>query len=440
MKAKFLRDAVLIICSSTISSNVFAQEAIEEPAKKPNVIIILVDDMGYGGLSCFDNKNYQTPEIDRLAADGLKMTDFHSNGSVCSPTRAAMMTGRYQQRSGLAEVVRADPKAASHQLGIHDKEWTFPEALKQAGYTSAIFGKWHLGYKPKYNPIKHGFDEFIGFVSGNIDAYSHRDQESVKDWWHGEKLTPFQARASKIERGPRKGTIHESAPEETYSNNPEDEDFLMRHFVLPVDQGVGMIRKKVEELGIADNTMIWFISDNGADRHNHTMSSLTRNSKGSFYEGGHRVPAILWAPSKVKAGSTSDELMLTFDLMPTTLKLAGVDTPEGFKFDGEDIAPAIFNGETLVERPVLWNRRTNGALRLGDFKLVVHGKNGADELFDMSKDPQEQNDIVMQNTDKAKELKEIYDKLLAETRKDSPYTNSSSKKKSKEKKGSNKLK
>jgi len=316
--------------------------------------------------------------------------------------------------------------------------------------------------------VKHGFDQFKGFISGNIDAYSHRDQESVKDWWHGEKLTkvegyhtdlinshsiqfieenkdkpfflyvshgaphyPFQARASKIQRGPRKGTVHESAPKETYSDNPGDEDFLMRHFVLPVDEGVGMIRKKVEELGIADNTMIWFISDNGADPHNYTKSAQTRNSKGSFYEGGHRVPAILWAPDKVKAGSVSDELMLTFDLMPTTLQLAGVETPDGFTFDGADLAPVLFSNEALPERTILWNRRTRGALRRGDYKLVVHSKNGADELFD---------NIAKQNAEKVTELRDAYNALVSETREDSPYKEISSKKKGRGGKGSGKRK
>jgi len=413
----FLGNAAILLCSSTLPLTTISAE----PVTKPNVIIILVDDMGYGGVSCFDNKNYKTPEIDRLAAEGLKMTDFHSNGSVCSPTRAAMMTGRYPQRSGLAEVVRADPKASSHKIG------------------------------------KHGFDEFIGFVSGNVDAYSHRDQENVKDWWHGDKLTeeegyhtdiinsnavkfieenkdnpfflyvshgaphyPFQARASKIERGPNKGTIHKSAPKETYSNNPTDADFLMRHFILPVDEGVGMIRKKVEELGISNNTMIWFISDNGADPHNHTQSSLTRDTKASFYEGGHRVPAILWSPTKVKPGTVSNELMLTFDLMPTTIKLAGVTTPEGLKFDGRDIAPALFHNKTLPDTTTLWNRGKKGALRQGGLKLIIDNK-GQTELYDLTKDPQEKNNLTDRQKDRVKEMKATYNALLAETRKDSPY-------------------
>ena len=158
------------------------------PTPPPNVIVIMVDDMGYGGVSCFDNRHFETPEIDRMAADGIKLTDFHSNGSLCSPTRAALMTGRYQQRSGCDEVVNADPAEPMHHVGLHDREWTFAEAMKSAGYATGILGKWHLGYKPEFNPLKHGFDEFNGFVSGNIDAHSHRDRMGVEDWWDGEVL------------------------------------------------------------------------------------------------------------------------------------------------------------------------------------------------------------------------------------------------------------
>ena len=156
--------------------------------RPPNVIVVMVDDMGYGGLSCFDNPYYKTPEIDRLIADGMKLTDFHSNGVVCSPTRAAFMTGRYQQRSGLDEVVNADPRVAMHHIGMHEKEWTMAEALKEAGYATGIMGKWHLGYKPEYNPTLHGFDSFNGFISGNIDAHSHRDRMGKEDWWQGTVL------------------------------------------------------------------------------------------------------------------------------------------------------------------------------------------------------------------------------------------------------------
>jgi len=447
---------------SLLAADNSSELAEKTEAKKPNIIIIMADDMGYGGVSCFDNQHYKTPEIDRLAEEGMKLTDFHSNGSVCSPTRAALMTGRYQQRSGLDNVVNADPAIPMHHVGIHDKEWTYPEAMKEGGYKTGIFGKWHLGYKPEYNPLNHGFDEFIGFISGNIDAHSHLDRVNTKDWWKGKKLmaeegyhtdlinshaidfidkhkdspfflyvahgsphSPFQARGSKIQRGASKGQVPVGAPQETYSDKPGSDDWLMRHFVLPVDEGVGAIREKVIELGLADHTIILFISDNGADRNNGTDSKLTREKKGSFYEGGHRVPAVIWSPSKITKGSVSDELMLTFDLMPTSMKLAGISTPEGLEFDGRDISLALFENKTLPLTTTMWNRAfKGGALRQGDLKIVVNNVKGGKatiELYDLSKDPQEKNNLANDQPEKTQAMRAIYDKMLSETRAENPY-------------------
>ena len=144
--------------------------------------------MGYGGLSCYDNQYYQTPEIDRLASEGLHLTDYHSNGSVCSPTRAALMTGRYQFRSDCHVVINADPKTADHERGLAQKERTIAEALRTKGYATSICGRWYLGYQPQFNPMHQGFDDFKGFISGNIDAHSHYDRMQNFDWWQGNKL------------------------------------------------------------------------------------------------------------------------------------------------------------------------------------------------------------------------------------------------------------
>ncbi len=428
--------------------------------QKPNVIVIMVDDMGYGGVSCFDNKNFTTPEIDRLCKDGMKLNSFYSNGSVCSPTRAALMTGRYQQRSGCDAVVNADPEVAMHHIGIHDKEWTFAEAMKSAGYTTGIMGKWHLGYKPEHSPFKHGFDQFNGFISGNIDAHSHFDRMNVKDWWQGEELkdqpgyhtdiindeaikfieknkdepfflyvahgsphSPHQARASKIERGPNKGEIPSWAPDETYSNNKTADDWLIRHFILPVDEGVGLIRQKLDELEIADNTIIWFMSDNGGTKKNHTMSPLTRGSKSMFYEGGIRVPGIVWAPGRVKAGSESNEVILTFDIMPTSMEVSGITAPDKLKLDGRDVTPAIFENKELEPVTHFWSMkvagRDGGALRKGFWKLVVNKKNN--EIFNLESDPQETTDLSLELPEKVKEMRAVYDRMLKETSADSPY-------------------
>jgi arylsulfatase A-like enzyme len=432
------------------------------PASRPNIIVIMADDMGYGGVSCFDNQNFKTPEIDRLAADGIKLTGFHSNGSLCSPTRAALMTGRYQQRSGCDEVVNADPAEPMHHVGLSHQEWTFPEAMKSAGYATAIYGKWHLGYKPEFNPLNHGFDEFNGFVSGNIDAHSHLDRMDTPDWWQGKELkdepgyytdlitkhaldfidrrnaepfflyvahgvphSPHQARGSAITRGPEKGSVPSWAPVEIYSNNPGDEDWLIRHFIRPLDESVGQIRAKLEALGIAENTIVWFVSDNGGTKGNHTTSPLTKESKGSFFEGGIRVPGIVWAPGRIKAASISDELIMSFDIMPTSMALAGVKAPEGHQIDGMDVSAALFRNESLPSAKRLWSMKNRGALRDGSWKLVV---NGADNLlFDLKKDPQETKDLASEYPERTEDMRKTYDAMLKETVADSPYPKSGDK-------------
>ena len=155
---------------------------------KPNFIIIMADDMGYGDAGCYGGE-IPTPNLDRMAKEGMRFTDFHSSGNVCSPTRAGLMTGRYQQRAGIPGVINADPKVGAHHHGLHpEKEITFSKLLKQAGYATAICGKWHLGYTKNFNPVHHGFDRFNGFVSGNIDFHSHYDRMGVFDWWDGLEL------------------------------------------------------------------------------------------------------------------------------------------------------------------------------------------------------------------------------------------------------------
>jgi arylsulfatase A-like enzyme len=424
--------------------------AAERP---PNIIVIMVDDMGYGGVSCYDNPHFKTPEIDRLASEGLLLTDFHSNGSVCSPTRAALMTGRYQYRSGCHVVINADPSHPDHVRGLRQEEWTFAEAMKTAGYATAVYGKWHLGYTSEFHPLHHGFDEFAGFISGNIDAHSHYDRVNTFDWWQGDELkdepgyhtdlitehtidfiernkdqpffiyaahgaphSPHQARGSKIQRGPGKGEIPPWGKDEPeYSNEPDDGNWLIKHFILPVDEGVGRIRQRIEDLGLAKDTIIWFISDNGGTRKNLTKSPQTRGGKGAVFEGGHRVPGIVWAPGRVTPGNSS-ALVIGMDIMPTSMALAGVSAPKGVQLDGIDIGPALFEGETLLDRPVIWGRSTkNMALRKGPWKLVNRS------LYNLDSDPRETTDVAAQHPERveamAREMQEIFKEALH----DSPY-------------------
>jgi len=421
------------------------------PTNPPNLIIILADDMGWGGLSCYDNQFFETPEIDRLASEGLRLTDFHSNGTVCSPTRAALMTGRYQYRSGCHVVINADRSHIDHNRGLPDQEWTLAEALKSAGYNTAIFGKWHLGYKPEFNPTRHGFDQFNGFISGNIDAHSHYDRVLVKDWWqnnkvedepgyhtdlitdhtlefirrnkdrpffiyaaHGTPHSPHQARASLIQRGPQKGKIPAGETPTEYSNNPRDDNWLIKHFVLPVDEGLGRIRRELNKLGLAENTILWFISDNGGTKGNYSTSPMTREGKASLYEGGHRVPGIVWAPGRVTPGICS-ELIVGMDLMPTSLSIAKVNQPKGVVLDGIDVGPALFDSKPLPVRPVIWGKGLVGALRVGHWKLVKN------KLYHLGDDPTETKDLAAQYPQRLRQMVKKRQAIFTDAIEDSPY-------------------
>jgi len=441
---------IWIACLTGVLPACLAQKSV--PQGKPNVIIILADDMGYGGLSCYDNPYFKTPEIDRLAAEGLLLRDFHSNGTVCSPTRAALMTGRYQHRLGCHVVINADRSHKDHDRGIPDNEWTLAEALKDGGYTTAIFGKWHLGYKPEFNPIRHGFDQFNGFISGNIDAHSHYDRVLVKDWWqnnqikdeagyhtdlitehslrfirknkdrpffiyaaHGTPHDPHQARGSKVERGPGKGKFPESAePRIRYTNNPKDENWLIKHFMLPLDEGVGRIRREIEQFGLAENTVIWFISDNGGTKGNHSISPQTRGGKASLYEGGHRVPGIVWAPGRIRSGSCS-EFIMGMDIMPTTLAMAKIKPLPAIKLDGIDVGPALFDSKSLPERAVFWGKNSQGALRVGSWKLVK------DELYNLKEDPKEKQNLAQRYPIRVSQMQTKREAIFEEAILESPY-------------------
>ena len=172
-----------------------AGAALAQQRRPPNVVVILADDLGYGDLACYGHANHRTPQLDALARGGMRFTDFHSNGAVCSPTRAALMTGRYQQRCGVTEVLVA---AGPRDRGLPEGETTFAAQLKKVGYRTGIFGKWHLGYQPRYNPTHFGWDEFRGYLSGNVDYFSHLDLPGNADWWNGAKLEPEEGYTTEL--------------------------------------------------------------------------------------------------------------------------------------------------------------------------------------------------------------------------------------------------
>ncbi len=390
--------------------------ALAENRAKPNFVIIMADDMGYSTASAYDGW-IKTPALERMAREGMKFTDFHSSGAVCSPTRAGLVTGRYQERAGIPGVVYAAHDNPAHFTGLQDVEVTFAESLRDAGYATALMGKWHLGYFPKYNPVRHGFDEFHGFVSGNVDYLSHYDNTTTHDWWDGEEKVeeegystrlitqhalnfidahkdgpfclyvaheavhnPFQGPGSKITRGPQKGEpadAEELSLEEIYTQ-----------MMVEMDNGIDAIRKRLDDLGLADNTLVLFFSDNGQAKGSpHVNEGPLRGQKSTLWEGGHRVPAIACWPGKIKPGTVNDGLFISLDVMPTMLDFAKVAASEERPLDGISMADALLRGDAPKDRRLFWRGE---AMREGPWKLMAGEEKG---LFNLKKDLGEQNDL-----------------------------------------------
>jgi arylsulfatase A len=413
---------------------------VQAAEPKPNFIIIMVDDMGHAGVSCFGNPYFETPNIDQLAAEGMRLTDFHSSGNVCSPTRAGLLTGRYQQRAGIEAVIHPVNTHAEHRKGLQKDEVTFAEELKKAGYTTGIVGKWHLGYPENsadYHPQNHGFDEFIGYHSGNIDFISHIGDHMKHDWWHGREEVheegyatdlinkhaldfierhhaetfclyiphlaihnPLQVRGDPIQR-----TTTEW--QRWKAGNKEETLAKFRGMTLPVDEGLGQIRKALEKHGINNNTVLLFFTDNGPTPEAPSGNPKWRGNKGSVYEGGHKVPFIAWWPGKITAGSESNIPAMTIDIMPTLLALAGVKRSVERPLDGVDLSDLFLSGKLPHARQIFWAALGNDgtrqeAMRDGPWKLVVnHPKakpgsfaNEQLELYRLDQDPSEKNDVA----------------------------------------------
>ncbi len=390
---------------------------------KPNVILILVDDMGYGDLGCYGEKTIPTPHIDALARGGMRFTDFHSNGVVCSPTRAALLTGRYQQRAGVPEVITVDPKY--EEAGLPPSETTLAEVVKKSGYATAVFGKWHLGYRKHFSPTYQGFDTFRGYISGNVDYQSHLDAPGRADWYDGTELSDepgyvtdlvtkhgvdYIQKQAKAKAPFLLYLAHES-PHYPYQG-PDDPSFRVpggknqsqgprqdvkaayREMIVSLDEGVGRIMSALKKAGIEKNTLVIFCSDNGPTGPG--MAGGLRGKKNTIWEGGHRVPGIFSWPGRIEAGSISDQTVLTMDILPTVAALASAPVGKGHVLDGVDLGKMLFEQKPLSRRTLFWENKGDWAVRQGKWKVV--SMTSADQpdpmLFDLEKDLTETEDLA----------------------------------------------
>jgi arylsulfatase A len=431
--------AILILGGWGRPGRLIAQR-VDRPTNRPNVVLVMMDDMGYGDIGSYRGPDAKTPNLDRLAREGVRLTDAYANGAVCTPTRAALISGRYQQRAGLEWVVGGTPDAKS---GLPASGTSLPALLKKNGYVTGLFGKWHLGARPQFWPNAHGFDEFFGFLGGAHDYYGQQGADGSPDLYENTSLVqtattyltdeitqraarfidrhaaepffievaynavhwPFQPpdlAASDRRRGRRDTPLRQMADGALPATRRDYVRMLER-----ADQGVGTIRAALERNRIAQNTLVIFTNDNGGEWLSRNAPLYHR--KATLWEGGIRVPLILRWPGHLPRGKTSEQVAITMDLSASILAATGTALPAGYRPDGINILPALRGHAPVIERRLFWRyvlpERQQKAVWSGHWKLLVDG--GLYLLFDLNDDPGERRDLAAQHTDLVVKLKAL---------------------------------
>jgi arylsulfatase A-like enzyme len=445
MQRRLLIVAIVILGFHARPTDLVAQSPQRRAVHRPNVVLILMDDLGYGDLGSYGGSDARTPNVDRLARDGVRLTDAYANGAVCTPTRAALISGRYQQRVGL-EWVLAD-SAGDRDRGLPATGTSLPVLLKTSGYATGLLGKWHLGWKAEFGPNAHGFDEFFGFLSGAHDYYT-RPAGGPSDLY--ENTTPVEPTGYLTDDITRRAvsfiTRHRSGPfflEVAYNavhwpfeppdrrsaeaerntprplrQMPDDSVPATRSDYVRMferaDQGVGEILAALDRLALARNTLVIFTNDNGGEWLSRNAPLFHR--KGTLWEGGIRVPLILRWPGTLHPGKMSQQVAITMDLTASILAATGTHAPEGYRPDGIDILPILRGDAPILERHLFWRiaraQRQQRAVRSGRWKLLVDG--GQLLLFDLDSDPGERIDLAAGHPERVVMLK----RLLAEWERD----------------------
>lgn len=412
-------------------------------APKPNIVFVLVDDMGYADLGCMGSKDIKTPNIDRIASEGVKMTDFYANAPVCTPTRCAFITGRWQQRVGFEWAMGYTAEQSRrvngewvkepdiHSLGLPTTQPSIAKFLRSAGYATGAFGKWHLGYKDQFNPLHHGFDEYFGTLLGHTDFYRHAyfdgtytmcdglkeaheegyltdilNKHAVRFITEHTKEPFFLYLPHQAVHAPYQPPGHPEVPMVTKDSMHEGNRADYKLMLEKIDEGVGMIFAELEKQGIGDNTLLVLSSDNGGERYSD--NSPLFNHKTTLWEGGIRVPLLMRWPAKLPKGKVSKQVGITMDLTATFLAAAGAKLPADYKPDGINLLPMLTGEKPEVERTLFWrvnrSNRVMSAVRHGQWKYVNDG-NTMDMLFDLSTDLSERHDLGYQHLDVLHDLK-----------------------------------
>ncbi|EMI18673.1 arylsulfatase A [Rhodopirellula maiorica SM1] len=454
------RNPICLIASlSLVASFCFRATAVlAAPSPQPNIVVIFTDDQGYADLSCFGGTHVSTPRIDQMAAEGTKLTSFYMGAPLCTPSRAALMTGCYPRRIDMAYGSDFAVLLAGDSKGLNPDEVTIAEVLKEAGYATGMFGKWHLGDQPEFLPTRQGFDEFFGLPYSHDIAPHHPRQKHFRfpplPLLEGEEVIEmdpdpdfltkrFTERAVQfiekhkdepfflyvphpIPHGPLAASPEfvASAPEplrqrlvkEGKRINYGTRRKLFPHAISEIDWSVGQILDTLKANGLDENTLVIFTTDNGpAAGKAHPL----RGKKGSTYEGGPRVPAVIRWPGKIPAGESIDEILTAMDLLPTFAKLAGGELPSDREIDGKDIWPVLTQkAESPHETFFVYRDNDLKAVRCGKWKLHTEGNGGAaSALYDLESDIGEKRNVLAEHPEVAELLRshmEAFQKELSQ--------------------------
>lgn len=427
--------------------------AVSSP-EKPNIVLMLFDNIGYGDLGCYGNRLVQTPRIDHLAAEGVRCTDFYIASPSCMPSRGGLLTGRHPLRNGLNEQIwRIDER---EQTGLPRRETILPRYLRQAGYVSGCFGKWNLGFAPGSRPTDRGFDEYFGNISGNCDYYTYvyrgrndlyRNAEPAQAEGYSTYVfadgacdfierhrdrpffcyVPFNAAhyPNPNNKAPGAPCIWQ-APDEAfarygYSPDTRDEPSRYRAVVSALDHGVGRVLDQLERLKLTDKTIVIALSDNGAfllpRKGLECASNAPLRSGGvTVWEGGIRIPCMIRWPGHLKPGTVCQEPLSSLDFVPMALRLAGLDLPEDRVLDGKDPMPTLTGQAASPHKYLYWRwGKVGAATRMGRYKLVrEEDTDGRWQLFDLQADIAESTDISAARPRMAEQLEAEYERWTAE--------------------------